>query len=179
MLKVPQIEQHEPAERIAEKRAAFWGSFWRAIGLIAVLAAVIYAIPSLHEPPWSPVPEPNGEAARTSAEKAAEWIEFASITSIGLLLLAAGLFHFRGYRLAFEVHVETYGAMKQIFGEASRRLRRERNQPTDLTPPPRTARYNAREEMQAVLRELGADALGENSDWAATHHSRPLEPPLG
>jgi hypothetical protein len=181
LLHFPKVESREAPLDQPKNADAFWRSFGLMVCLIGVLAAGIYAVFPL-EPP-APVPAAHAvhdaPAPQAAHNELAGWIEFFSITSVGLLLLAAGLFHFRGYRHAYEVHVATYESMIQVFGEARRRLHRQINQPTDLTPQPRPRNYRHKSEMQTILTELGADALAENSDWAATHHSRPLEPPLG
>jgi hypothetical protein len=170
LLKLPHVSHRKTAQEKAEDRSAFWCSAWLTAGLLAAVAAGIYATLQL----CAPTVMHNEETFKTVAG----WIEFFSITAVGLLLLAAGLFHFRGYRHAYEVHVETNKSMIQIFSEAGRRLDHQLNQPSDL-PAHRPKKYRPKRESRAILTELGADALAENSDWAATHHSRPLEPPLG
>jgi hypothetical protein len=178
LLELPFTERHQAPEKKAERVEAFHCSLSWTVCILAALTIAMHVICSLAVAGMREVAE-LGEAPPVSAKVCAEVVEFSAITSVGLLLLAAGLFHFRGYRHAFEVHVETYKAMTEIFTEARRRLWLGRNQPTDLPMPPLAADYDPQKEAQQILKELGADALGENSDWAATHHSRPLEPPLG
>jgi hypothetical protein len=154
---MPDVNRWESPQKRAADHSAFWYSLWLLIGIIAVVGAGIYAALSMEPPPLIDGAHVHNEFAR--------WIEFSSIMSVGLLLVAFELFRSRLEHHGFEDNVQSYDAMIHIFSEASERIRRRPNQRMEV--------------LQTILTELGANVLAANSHWAGTHNSRPPEPPLG
>lgn len=182
---VPREAEEDRSHRIAAfRRGLIWLTVSLAVGMIAMSIIAPRATHETIHPAAAETHAVSGEtetretpehAEDSSAEFFAEWVEFSAITSIGLLLLAAGLFHFRADRHAFEAHAESYESMFQVFTEALARLKHDRLAPNN----PNAAGPDRARPSRAVLEDLGKAALGENGNWAATHHSRPLQPPIG
>lgn len=92
------------------------------------------------------------------------WLFSGVIVAISTALLAAGLVHHIGEQMAYSEHSKQYARMQRLFAHASG-LITQALAAGDL------------KRAQAVLRDLGREALAENGDWVLLHRERPLSVP--
>ncbi|WP_457350798.1 hypothetical protein [Roseateles sp. P5_D6] len=103
-----------------------------------------------------------------SLESWNEWLKFehvhgSFVTAIVLLLALGATVHLVSEKFAFEAHALAYSAMGKLFAQAID-VAQGRECSTD------DAAY------QTLLRELGREALAENSDWLEDHRRREVAP---
>ena len=75
--------------------------------------------------------------------------------------------HGYGRLLARAEHVRQFTRMSELFAAGERELERL------------TCRRPCKRSATALIRDLGIEALDENSDWLILHRERPLEVPPG
>ena len=89
-----------------------------------------------------------------------------TVVMVALLLVAAGLFHGYAEKRAYGEHVESYRRTARIFDYYKREIE------TALV-------HLDSDKARNGFRDLGREALRENTDWVRLHRWRPLEVPLG
>lgn len=92
------------------------------------------------------------------------WLLAGGIVAISTCLLAAGLLHHIGEQMAFSEHSKQYARMQRLFAQASGLITQ-------------AIAVGDLKRAQAVVRELGREALAENGDWVLLHRERPLSVP--
>ena len=91
------------------------------------------------------------------------WQHGAWMVFIPMLAVSAGLLHGYGQQLARAEHVRQFGRMSELFYAADLELQ--------------ALAADEREDLAALVRELGIEVLDENGDWLILHRERPLEVP--
>jgi hypothetical protein len=130
---------------------------WATVSLVLalLLTAFVIALPSIayfreHGPPRC-----CGEGG---------WLFRGVIVAISTCLLAAGLVHHIGEQMAFSEHSKQYARMQRFFAHASGLITQ-------------ALAVGDLKRAQAVVRDLGREALAENGDWVLLHRERPLSVP--
>lgn len=124
---------------------------WTGVGLASLLAlTLLFTHPMLHglEGWLEENPDVHGPL----------------IILMSTLFVSAALLHNYAEKRAWAEHHKQYNRMSHLFALAEQRLQKmiqERN-------------YQG---AQALIAELGKEALAENGDWVLLHRERPLEPP--
>jgi hypothetical protein len=95
-----------------------------------------------------------------------EWVRGALLVGLALSLVVAALLHNFAEKRALPEHARQYTRMALLFAEAERQADALRA----------AQRWN---DLLALIRELGREALIENGDWLLLHRERPLEIPKG
>jgi hypothetical protein len=125
-------------------------------GLLTILATIlVFAAPS--------IAHVREDGARALGGEEGGLIP-GIIVAISTCLLAAGLIHHLGEQMAFSEHSKQYARMQRLFAHAS-----------GLITQAMAVRDLKR--AQAVVRDLGREALAENGDWVLLHRERPLSVP--
>jgi hypothetical protein len=89
-----------------------------------------------------------------------------TVVMVARLLVTAGLFHGYAEKRAYGEHVESYRRTARIFDYYKREIQ------TALV-------HLDSDKARKGFRDLGREALRENTDWVRLHRWRPLEVPLG
>ena len=92
------------------------------------------------------------------------WLLPGVIVAISTCLLVAGLVHHMGEQMAFSEHWKRYARMQRLFAHASGLISQ-------------ALAVGDLKRAQAVMRDLGREALAENGDWVIVHRERPLSVP--
>jgi hypothetical protein len=132
---------------------------WHGILAAVFLVSLIW----LHPIPIEPVPAastPN--AVKTTSARTTHETGDILITVVTLTLALGGLLQYYAEKRALDAHLRENGRMKDLFARASAKLSQRVFQPGDPDDP---------------VKELGQEALLENSTWLLTHRERPLEMP--
>lgn len=94
---------------------------------------------------------------------ACEHVHGSFVTAIVLLLALGATVHLVSEKFAFEAHALAYSAMGKLFAQA-----------IDVAQGSECSTDDAA--YQTLLRELGREALAENSDWLEDHRRREVAP---
>jgi hypothetical protein len=139
------------------RRALRVGAVLSGLLLLLVLAGVLAD--------WSWV-RPHGTAwlAPDAPGGLYERVRGILLVLLALAAVVAALLHNFGEKGALSEHARQYARMGLLFAEAERRVIR-------LLDGSRL------DDVQALLAELGREALAENGDWFLLHRERPLEVP--
>jgi hypothetical protein len=86
------------------------------------------------------------------------------LKALGMAPLIAGLLYGYARTRALSEHIKQYGRMSLLFANAKQRLE-------ELMA---SGKYAG---AQALIKDLGKEALAENGDWVLLHRERPLEVP--
>jgi len=88
-----------------------------------------------------------------------------AVLTIGVLLVAAGLLHAYLDKRALSSHIKRYSRTLQLYDDAKRQIEE-------------ALARNDEKRACKLFRELGREALDENSDWVVVVRDRPLEVPV-
>jgi hypothetical protein len=88
------------------------------------------------------------------------------LKALGMAPLIAGLLYGYARTRALSEHAKQYGRMSPLFASAKQRLE-------ELMT---AGKYAG---AQALIKDLGKEALAENGDWVLLHRARPIEVPRG
>lgn len=94
------------------------------------------------------------------------WVHGVLMVVIPMLAVTAGILHAYGTQLARSEHIRRFSRMMDLFRSAD-------------TEMDRLSEENNDQAAVALIRELGLEALDENSEWLILHRERPLELPPG
>ena len=139
---------HQSLEGLERWVAAF-------IGLAALLTVFAIVVPSVA---YVREHGPRGCCGEEG------WLLPGAIVAISTSLLAAGLVHHIGEQMAFSEHWKQYARMERLFAHASGLITQ-------------AIAVGDLRRAQALVRELGREALAENGDWVLLHRERPLTVP--
>lgn len=125
-------------------------------GLLGVLATILTVAPPT-------VAHVREDAARAVGAEEGPLLP-GIIVAISTCLLAAGLVHHLGEQMAFSEHAKQYARMQRLFAHAFGLITQ-------------AMAVKDFKRAQAVVRDLGREALAENGDWVLLHRERPLSVP--
>lgn len=128
----------------------------KALLRVGVGVAVVFTLVILIPHPWQ---HDIVDAMEPPLKWHALLLGLMSLPPIGAALL-------HGYieKKAFSAHAKQYSRMSLIFSNAQARL-------------PQMIRDGEYDRAEALIEELGSEALEENGDWVLLHRERPLEVP--
>ena len=130
-------------------------------GFLAAILLVLSLWLQLNAATTQPAPSTAGPGAAATAYTPHERSDI-QITIITLTLALGALLQYYAEKKALDAHLRECVRMKDLFGRAAEKLNARVFQPGDPDDP---------------VKELGEEALLENSTWLLAHRERPLEMP--